>query len=70
MAKGVGLRLLSCRGSWVQIPPSALQENLWKSKESDFFNFGLWLKSLKETEILLLPERCDSLLTFQVHQVK
>ena len=24
MAKGVGLRLLSRRGSWVQIPPSAL----------------------------------------------
>ena len=23
MAKGVGLRLLSRRGSWVQIPPSA-----------------------------------------------
>ena len=25
MAKGVGLRLLSRRGSWVQIPPSAPQ---------------------------------------------
>ena len=25
MAKGVGLRLLSRRGSWVQIPPSALR---------------------------------------------
>src|SRR4030067_2327720 len=23
MVKGVGLRLLSCRGSWVQIPPPA-----------------------------------------------
>jgi hypothetical protein len=40
MAKGVGLRLLSRRGSWVQIPPSAPQRNLWKSKESDLLNFG------------------------------
>ena len=26
MVKGVGLRRLSCRGSWVQIPPPALFE--------------------------------------------
>jgi integrase len=47
MAKGVGLRLLSRRGSWVQIPPSALVENLWENKESDLLNFGLWLKFTK-----------------------
>ena len=47
MAKGVGLRLLSRRGSWVQIPPSALSKNLWESKESDLLNFGLWLKFTK-----------------------
>ncbi len=47
MAKGVGLRLLSRRGSWVQIPPSAPTKNLWKSKESDLLNFGLWLKFTK-----------------------
>jgi hypothetical protein len=33
MAKGVGLRLLSRRGSWVQIPPSAPQ-----NPPSGFFN--------------------------------
>ena len=47
MAKGVGLRLLSRRGSWVQIPPSAPQRNLLESKESDLLNFGLWLKFTK-----------------------
>ena len=47
MAKGVGLRLLSRRGSWVQIPPSAPEAHLWKLKESDLLNFGLWLKFTK-----------------------
>jgi integrase len=47
MAKGVGLRLLSRRGSWVQIPPSAPEAHLWKLIESDFLNFGLWLKFTK-----------------------
>jgi hypothetical protein len=31
MAKGVGLRLLSRRGSWVQIPPSAPKRICWFS---------------------------------------
>jgi integrase len=47
MAKGVGLRLLSRRGSWVQIPPSAPTTHLLKLIESDFLNFGLWLKFTK-----------------------
>src|SRR5713226_4535732 len=29
MAKGVRLRLLSLRGSWVQIPPPAPFNNIW-----------------------------------------
>ena len=41
MVKGVGLRLLSCRGSWVQIPPPALV------RDSVFVHFSLVLQKTK-----------------------
>jgi hypothetical protein len=39
MAKGVGLRLLSRRGSWVQIPPSAPEIHLNEKDRKLYLGF-------------------------------
>lgn len=75
MAKGVGLRLLSRRGSWVQIPPSAPQIQacleLNNSKYTYILTIGAkpYAGAKKAYRNLLVKINCKLFLSFDGHCV-